>query len=264
MSVRADSVTPPQNTNEAARSVSGSISGAVAGSDSDSDSDSNSDQGTFSLYKGKSSRTRLAANPNRRSKPEQVQSVEDPSDALVQGKFEQLGLSPWLQQACESLGIFTPTPIQAACIPRTLKENTNVLGHAQTGSGKTAAFALPILEKLSRDIYGVYAVVLTPTRELAFQITDQFNAFGSGLRIRCETVVGGVDMLEQAIALKARPHVVVATPGRLAAHLTGAEPPYLRSAKFLVLDEADRLLTGKESVVVCLRIFKEISLCFVL
>ena len=220
---------------------------------SDTSSQSGSDEeSSFTLYKQKSTRpptSKTKPNPYivKKTLPKpHAPTRDEEGDELVLGKFEQLGLSPWLQHACDSLGILTPTPIQAACIPETLKENTNVLGHAQTGSGKTAAFALPILEKLSADPYGIYAVVLTPTRELAFQISDQFNAFGSAIRVRCETVVGGVDMLQQAIALKSRPHVVVATPGRLAAHLTGADPPFLRSAKFLVLDEADRLLAGKE------------------
>lgn len=114
------------------------------------------------------------------------------------------------------------------------------------------------MQKLAHDPYGIHSVVLTPTRELAFQIWDQFNALGAPIRVKCEVIVGGVSMLQQSVALSARPHVVVATPGRLAAHVNsksfcgdntcltfngiGADPPYLKKTKFVVFDEADRLL----------------------
>ena len=94
-----------------------------------------------------------------------------------------------------------------------------MLGCAQTGSGKTAAFALPILHELSKDPYGPFALVLTPTRELAFQIFDQFNAFGSAIGLRGCVIVGGVDMLKQALELQKKPHVIVATPGRMHDHM---------------------------------------------
>jgi ATP-dependent RNA helicase DDX49/DBP8 len=96
----------------------------------------------------------------------------------------------------------------------------NVLGTAQTGSGKTAAFALPILQRLAEEPFGVFALVLTPTRELAFQINDQFRAFGASINVKCEVIVGGVPSMEQALALQRMPHIVVATPGRLADQLT--------------------------------------------
>jgi superfamily II DNA/RNA helicase len=119
----------------------------------------------------------------------------------------------------------------------------DTLGCAETGSGKTAAFALPILHKLSQDPYGVFAVVLTPTRELAVQIAEQFEVFGAPLALRCELVIGGLNMAKQALALQRRPHVIVATPGRLRHHLSAASPPDLSTCRSLVLDEADRLLT---------------------
>lgn len=107
-----------------------------------------------------------------------------------------------------------PTAVQAHCIPKIL-EGRDVLGLAQTGSGKTAAFALPILQRLAEDPYGVLALVVTPTRELAFQLAEQFKALGSCLHLRCEVVVGGMDILSQAKNLVGRPHVVIATPGRI-------------------------------------------------
>ncbi len=155
--------------------------------------------------------------------------------------FLNLGLDPWIVKKCELVGIRHPTPVQANCIPPIL-QGRDVLGCAQTGSGKTAAFALPILHMLSKDPYGPFALVLTPTRELAFQIADQFNVFGSSMGVRCAVVVGGVDMLKQALELQERPHIIIATPGRLHDHLLRPNPPNLALIKFLVLDEADRLL----------------------
>jgi ATP-dependent helicase YprA (DUF1998 family) len=95
--------------------------------------------------------------------------------------FAALGLERWLVNACDTMGLKRPTDVQWNCIPVILK-GRNVLASAQTGSGKTAAFALPILQLLSQDPYGVFALVLTPTRELAFQIRDQFVALGMQVR----------------------------------------------------------------------------------
>lgn len=119
-----------------------------------------------------------------------------------------------------------------------------MLGLAQTGSGKTAAFALPILHRLAGDPYGVLALVITPTRELAYQLAEQFKALGSCLHLRCEVVVGGMDLLTQAKSLMNRPHVVIATPGRIKVLLEEDPdiPPVFSRTKFLVLDEADRVL----------------------
>ncbi|RLN82186.1 hypothetical protein BBJ28_00012215 [Nothophytophthora sp. Chile5] len=168
-----------------------------------------------------------------------VASEASPSGMLI--SFLNLGVDPWLVKRCELLGIRHPTPVQAHCIPPILA-GRDVIGCAQTGSGKTAAFALPILHTLSKDPYGPYALVLTPTRELAFQIADQFNAFGSSMAVRCAVVVGGVDMLKQALTLQQRPHVIVATPGRFRDHLLRTNPPNISLVKYVVLDEADRLL----------------------
>lgn len=91
-----------------------------------------------------------------------------------------------------------------------------MIGCAQTGSGKTACFAVPILQKLASDPYGVFGLVLTPTRELAFQIMEQFKVFsGSNLNLRISVIVGGVDMMRQSKELSEIPHIIVATPGRL-------------------------------------------------
>lgn len=159
--------------------------------------------------------------------------------------FAELGLEPYLVRALGSLSISLPTEVQTACIPPVLS-GLDCIASAQTGSGKTLAFGLPILQHLSQDPYGIFAVVLTPTRELAFQIHDQFKAIGisGGLALQSMVVVGGLDMMEQAAALRKRPHVVVATPGRLADLLQNCSAGEwdLSRIKYLVLDEADRLL----------------------
>jgi len=112
-------------------------------------------------------------------------------------------------------------------------------------SGKTAAFVLPILHRLSADPYGIYAVIVSPTRELAKQIHQQVLALGSSYNVESTLVVGGMDMTRQSSTLEHRkPHFVVATPGRLAELLRGPSPPQLQHVRFLVLDEADRLLTA--------------------
>lgn len=141
------------------------------------------------------------------------------ADASSTVGFAGLGLSKWAVDTCLELGIRRPTPVQRRCIPRILAGD-DVLGIAQTGSGKTAAFALPILQRLSTEPYGVFSLVLTPTRELACQLAEQFRALGSSLQLRCALIVGGMDMIGQARALVQRPHIVVATPGRMKALLS--------------------------------------------
>jgi len=155
--------------------------------------------------------------------------------------LEQLGLNSWLVAQCRSLGLRHPTPVQSNCIPEIIK-GRDVIGCAKTGSGKTAAFALPLLQLLFEDPYGIFAVVLTPTRELAKQIAEQFRVFGRPAGVKVVEVVGGMEMLKQSQQLSEKPHIVVATPGRLADHLDSSEAFNLKRIKCLVMDEADRLL----------------------
>lgn len=164
--------------------------------------------------------------------------------AKSQKSFSELGLSQWLVDALSSLSIHTPTAVQSSCIPQILK-GRDCIGGAKTGSGKTAAFALPILQQWSLDPFGIYALILTPTRELAIQIADQFAALGASMDLKFATIVGGLDMLEQSAALQRRPHIVIATPGRLAdiVRSNGEETVGgLKKCRYLVLDEADRML----------------------
>ncbi|KAG8701630.1 putative RNA helicase [Ceratobasidium sp. 395] len=175
--------------------------------------------------------------------------------------FASLGVKRALVESLEAMSIRRPTPVQVGCIPPLLsgmsvskaalqklithqRPGRDCIGNAKTGSGKTMAFALPILQKLSEDPYGIYALVLTPTRELAFQISEQFVVLGGPLNLKTAVIVGGMDMMEQALELGRRPHVVVATPGRLVDHMNSSGEEWsLSRLKFLVLDEADRLLT---------------------
>jgi len=157
--------------------------------------------------------------------------------------FKRLGVSNWILAQLNEVGIKKPSPVQSSCIPAILA-GRDCVGVAKTGSGKTLAFALPILHTLSADPYSVYALVLTPTRELAFQIADQFNVIGSGMRLRTCVVVGGRDTVLQSKDLDKRPHVVIATPGRLVDHIENNSTFNLAKVKYLVLDEADRLLGG--------------------
>jgi ATP-dependent RNA helicase DDX49/DBP8 len=159
--------------------------------------------------------------------------------------FDDLGLAEPLVETCKSLGFKKPSPVQREIIPFLLQEESvHVLALAATGTGKTAAFTLPILNRLSLDPYGIYAVIISPTRELAKQIHQQVLALGSSYNVESALVVGGMDMVKQSCELDRKPHFLVATPGRLGELLRGPSPPRLKHVRYLVLDEADRLLVA--------------------
>ena len=160
-------------------------------------------------------------------------------------KFSDLGLAEPIQRALTARNHTTPTPIQARAIPELLA-GKDILGIAQTGTGKTAAFALPILQKLSRghEPKGPRiprALILAPTRELAIQIDDEFRAYGKFLHLRHTVIFGGVSQNPQVKALNRGLDILVATPGRLL-DLMGQRKIRLDAIAFLVLDEADRML----------------------
>jgi len=155
--------------------------------------------------------------------------------------FADLGVNEMLCKACDSLGWKSPSKIQQEAIPVAL-EGKDVIGLAETGSGKTGAFAIPVLHTLLANPQRLYALVLTPTRELAFQISEQFEALGSSIGVKCAVIVGGIDMMQQSLALAKKPHIVIATPGRLIDHLENTKGFSLRSIKYLIMDEADRIL----------------------
>lgn len=158
--------------------------------------------------------------------------------------FEQLGLTAPLLKALQKEGYTTPTPIQTQAIPQALK-GKDLLGLAQTGTGKTAAFALPILQLLDREPRKGYkhtrALILTPTRELAVQIGESFQTYGRYTTIKQEVIFGGVSQHAQTIALRDGVDVLIATPGRLL-DLMNQGYVHLDHLEIFVLDEADRML----------------------
>jgi ATP-dependent RNA helicase DDX47/RRP3 len=164
-----------------------------------------------------------------------------PAAAAATKTFADLGVREELCDACDNLKFTHPTPIQAQAIPLALA-GRDVIGLAETGSGKTAAFVLPILQALLDKPAPLFGLIMAPTRELAYQISQQVDALGSIINVKCATLVGGMDMVPQAIALSKNPHIVVATPGRLLDHLENTKGFSLRKLKYMVLDEADRLL----------------------
>ncbi|KYQ93566.1 putative RNA helicase [Tieghemostelium lacteum] len=157
--------------------------------------------------------------------------------------FEELGVHPQIAEACYKLGYKAPKEIQRESIPWALK-GRDIIGLAQTGSGKTAAFAIPVLEKLLEQPQALFALVMAPTRELAFQIAEQFEALGAIIGVKCCVLVGGIDTMQQSLALAKKPHIVVGTPGKVHYHLENTKGFSLRSIKFLVMDEADRLFSN--------------------
>jgi ATP-dependent RNA helicase RhlE len=155
--------------------------------------------------------------------------------------FSEMKLNPMLLRAVQASGYTTPTPIQRDAIPPAL-QGRDVLGCAMTGSGKTAAFVLPVLERLIPKSRGATrALILTPTRELAAQIHDQIEKLGKFTGLRSATVFGGVPMPAQQRAFESGVDIIVATPGRLLDHFQHRYAK-LASLEVLVLDEADRML----------------------
>ena len=154
--------------------------------------------------------------------------------------FEEMGLPDFICQSCKEMGLKKPTPVQENCIPPILNGN-NCVAMSPTGSGKTAAFALPIISNLSKDPYGIYSLIISPTRELAEQISQQFRVFGKGMKIDVCTILGGMSFNDQARAIEKNPHIIVTTPGRILHHLKSPTKLFFENLQYLVLDEVDRL-----------------------
>ena len=164
---------------------------------------------------------------------------------MTSDSFDCLGLSEPLRRALRSENYLKPTPIQVQAIPR-LIEGSDLLGIAQTGTGKTAAFALPILQRLAtqrlqRSPRRPHALILAPTRELAGQIGERFRAYGRGLDLRSAVIFGGVGQGQQVRALTQGVDILIATPGRLL-DLYAQRHVSFDAVSILVLDEADRML----------------------
>src|SRR6187431_1409623 len=162
--------------------------------------------------------------------------------------FDTLPLDPKLLRAVADSGYTAMTPIQAKAIPIVL-EGRDVMGAAQTGTGKTAAFTIPLLQKMLRHEnasmsparHPVRALVLAPTRELADQVANSVKAYAKHTSLRSTVVFGGIDMKPQTLVLKGGVEVLIATPGRLLDHIE-AKNAVLNQVEYVVLDEADRML----------------------
>ncbi|KAK0247941.1 putative RNA helicase [Friedmanniomyces endolithicus] len=218
--------------------------------DSDGETQPTQDVPVVSRIKAKQ-RTTTNPEDDLDAAPESLPSAIHSSLDETNPTFATLGVDPWLIASLSRLAIKQPTRIQSASIPEILA-GRDCIGGSRTGSGKTVAFTVPILQQWARDPSGIFAVVLTPTRELALQIYEQISAIGARQGIKVCLVTGGADMRNQALELSRRPHIVIATPGRLADHVenSGEETiKGLRRVKYLIMDEADRLLaTGKGSM----------------
>jgi ATP-dependent RNA helicase DDX47/RRP3 len=235
------------NDKPAAMSDSYSSSSTSSSSGEDSDSDTSGEAMNSSTTRNKNKTTTATATATAtttkgKSNNQEEEEEEEEQSQYTKKTFKVLGLAPALCTACEELGWKTASLIQAQAIPYAL-EGRDIIGLAETGSGKTAAFALPMLHSLLLTPRRMFGLVLTPTRELAFQINEQFEAIGGAIGVKTVTIVGGIDMIQQAIALARKPHVIIATPGRLVDHLENTKGFSLRTIGELVLDEADRMLS---------------------
>jgi ATP-dependent RNA helicase RhlE len=182
----------------------------------------------------------------KKSKVEEKKPEEKSSETLI--GFVDLGLRPELLQAVQEAGYTSPTPIQQQAIPLAL-EGRDLIGLAQTGTGKTAGFTLPIIERLLEEGYGhvktgshrVRVLVLTPTRELCVQVDESFRKYGRHTTLRVASIYGGVPIEPQSKQLRKGVDVIVATPGRLLDHMERQNVGF-DELEVLVLDEADRML----------------------
>lgn len=154
--------------------------------------------------------------------------------------FQDLGLSPAMMKSIKKMGFEEATPIQAQTIPLSL-ENKDLIGQAQTGTGKTAAFGIPLIEKVDKDLDAIQGIVVAPTRELAIQVSEELYKIGYGKRVRVLPIYGGQDINRQIRALKKNPHIIVGTPGRLIDHIN-RKTMRLDSVHTAILDEADEML----------------------
>jgi len=155
-------------------------------------------------------------------------------------KFEELQISEPILQALNDMGFEEPTPIQKESIPVALGGG-DMIGQAQTGTGKTAAFGIPALEKIDESLRGVQVLILSPTRELAIQVAEELNKMAQYTQIKALPIYGGQDIQRQFRALRQRPQIIVATPGRLMDHMERGSIQ-LDAVRMVVLDEADEML----------------------
>ncbi|MGG5254724.1 DEAD/DEAH box helicase [Neobacillus sp. SM06] len=155
-------------------------------------------------------------------------------------KFQELGLSQATLKAVLRMGFEEATPIQAETIPLSL-QNKDLIGQAQTGTGKTAAFGIPLVEKIDTQNDAVQGIIIAPTRELAIQVSEELYKIGAGKRVRVLPIYGGQDIGRQIRSLKKFPHIIVGTPGRVLDHIN-RRTLRLDQVQTAILDEADEML----------------------
>jgi ATP-dependent RNA helicase DeaD len=154
--------------------------------------------------------------------------------------FQDLGLSQQLNKAVSKMGFEEATPIQSETIPLAL-EGHDLIGQAQTGTGKTAAFGIPLIEKVDVNVDAIQGLIIAPTRELAVQVSEELYKIGQTKRVRVLSIYGGQDISRQIRALKKYPHIIVGTPGRMLDHIN-RRTLRLQDVHTVILDEADEML----------------------
>ncbi|CRG94387.1 DEAD/DEAH box ATP-dependent RNA helicase, putative [Plasmodium gallinaceum] len=156
--------------------------------------------------------------------------------------FDELNICEEILQSINEIGWKKPTLIQQEILPYAFQKR-DIIGLSETGSGKTACFIIPILQDLKDKKQSFFALVISPTRELCIQIAQHFHALGSNLLINICTIFGGVDIVTQSLNLAKKPNIIISTPGRILDHLNNTKGFNLKNLKYLVFDEADKLLS---------------------
>ena len=159
----------------------------------------------------------------------------------MEDSFEKMKLEKWIKKVIDYLSYKEPTEVQKYVIPQILK-NKSVIAISKTGTGKTASFCLPILSELSKDPFGLYAIILEPTRELVLQVEEKLKLFSTGFNLRMCSIIGGEDFTSQLQELDKIPHIIIATPGRLVSFLENNYIKLIQNLRYFVMDEFDQLL----------------------
>ena len=155
--------------------------------------------------------------------------------------FEQMKLEKWIKKIIKYLSYKEPTEVQKYIIPQILNDKS-VIAISKTGTGKTASFCLPILSELSKNPFGLYAIILEPTRELVLQVEEKLKLFSTGFNLRMCSIIGGEDFTTQLNELDKIPHIIIATPGRLVSFLENNYIKLVQNLRYFVMDEFDQLL----------------------
>ena len=155
--------------------------------------------------------------------------------------FDDMKLEKWIKKVIAYLSYKNPTIVQKYIIPEILNDKS-VIAISKTGTGKTASFCLPILSELSKDPYGLYSIILEPTRELVIQVEEKLKLFSTGFNLRMCSIIGGEDYTTQLKELDKIPHIIICTPGRLVTFLENNYIKLVQNLKYFVLDEFDQLL----------------------